>query len=69
MDFLRKPPVDRAASLRGDKDVVRDRDTETSLTAGDAALLCMLGTSIAGGACGDGWRPGFELETTFFSSC
>ena len=69
MDFLRKPPVDRAASLRGDKDVVRDRDTETSLTARDAALLCMLGTSTAGGACGDAWRPGFELEITFFLSC
>lgn len=36
--FLRNPPVDNAASLRGDRDSIRDSESEIALRAGDAAL-------------------------------
>ena len=37
--FLRNPPVDNAAILRGEIDEVRDLDSETALRAGDVTLL------------------------------
>jgi hypothetical protein len=67
--FLRNPPVDNAASLRGDRDPVRDLDSEIALKAGDATLFressaAMVATTLGDTSpdlCTSCTRPRFSL--------